>query len=346
MATIMTSFSDHPLTSQIGNITAQTDSPRETVTVAHYDAGQNYLFSTVLYAFNGYVTLYDVASIIEEDMRKYGMSVGDYLIRIGNDSLRIEPVYCDYMAVGLNLDGCFLSTMTSQRVYVDSAFEINSLPNRDPVNLVCLYRDSDGVTGSYAFPSSGPDFEHGCVRGTFRMILDRLNEELNAEVSLIAVTVRNGSRSKTYYIMPGDADVHFYFRNCFNAFDYIDLKGIITEKTAVSRELAICAGRASQYDRRVNQTFEFQSEPLTMQEAETVSQLVASHEVYLEHGESVERILVTDHTCEIDNDDAALCTVKITWRYVDGRAHLTRARIEDLLTEGGIFTTQFTEQFQ
>lgn len=342
----MTSFSGHPLTSQIGNITAQTDSSRETVTLAHYDAGQNYLFSTVLYAFNGYVTLYDLSSIIEEDMRKCGISVGDYLLRIGNASLRIEPVYCDYMAEGLSLDGCFLSTMTSQRVYIDSAFEINALPNRDPVDLVCLYRDTGGETDTYTFASSGPDLETGCVRGTFRMILDRLNETLDADVSLLAVTIRNGSRSKTYYIMPGDADVHFYFRNCFNAFDYIDLKGILTEKTAVSRELAICAGRASQYDRRVNQTFEFQSEPLTGQEAESISQLVASHEVYLEHGETVERILVTDHTCEIDNDDAALWTVKVTWRYVDGRAHLTRARIDDLLTDGGIFTNQFTEQFQ
>lgn len=345
MATILTSFSGHPLTSQLGSITAQSNNAKESVTLIRYGSGPNPVFSTTLYPYGGNVILYDIASVIEEDMRKSGVSVGDYILSIGDASIRIQPMYCDYTADGLDADNCFLTTLTSQRVYQDSFFELAAIPNNDTIAMMCLYRRQDGAIDTTTIEIPGPSLERGRVSGSFKAVLANLRQSVGNDVSLLAVTFRNGSRSKTYFMMQGDADARFCFRNCFNAYDIIDLKGVITEKNAVSNKLAICNGRASQYDHQTDQTFEFQSEPLTDIEAQSISQLVASREVYLLHGDSGKRIIITDHTCEIDNDNESLPTVKVSWRHVDSRIHLGHDQIADLITDGGIFTTQFSHPF-
>lgn len=346
MATIFipSPLDDYPLTSQIGNISAQTDSSKETVALLNAKTGR-VLFATTLYAFDGNVTMYDISSLIEADLRNAGVSFRNYILQIGSDSIKINPVYCDCVAPEVDVHNRFLTTMHSQRVYADSWYELNTIPNEDDVSLLCLFKETDGSVGSYIIPSENKAFSSGCTRGSFAMVQAALNNELGRDVSLIAVTFRNGPRSKTYYILPGSPDVRFYFRNCFNAFEYMDLRGVIKEKTDVSRELAVCAGRASQYDRKINQTFEFQSEGLTEQESRSISQIVSSHEVYIADGDSVERILVTDQTCDIDNNDESLPTVKLTWRYADSRPHFSKEQIADLHVEGGIFTKEFTEQF-
>ncbi|MCI9173305.1 hypothetical protein [uncultured Duncaniella sp.] len=346
MATISISspLDDYPLTSQIGDISAQTDSSKETVSLLNADSG-HVLFTTTLYSFDGTVTLHDAASLIEEDMRNAGVSFRNYMLTIGDASIKINPVYCECVAPDLSVHDSFLTTFHSQRVYPDSMYVLNSVPNEDDVSLICLFKESDGSVGTHIFHAHAKAFSSGCARGSFAVLHATLNRALGRDVDMIAVTFRNGHRSKTYYILPGSPVVRFYFRNCFNAFDYMDLHGAIKKKTAVSRELAVCAGSASQYDRKINQTFDFQSEGLTEQESLSIAQIVSSHEVYLTDGNSFERILITDHTCDIDNNDDSLWTVKISWRYKDNRPHLSKEQISHLHMDGGIFTNEFTEQF-
>lgn len=350
MATVIHSeinLGNYPLTSQIGNIRATTSGQSETVALARYGMADQPLFTTVLYAHAGSVTLHGVGPMIEDDMRSLGQSVGDYTLSIGSESVRIRPVYCSHVADGAVVCDKFLTTMVSQRVFRGARFSLTAVPNDDKATFMCLVRLSDGSTDTLSFDLDDAPFRSGVLEEDFEWVETLVKDVDDAFTRMLAVTVFNAGRSRTYYLLDETPDVTFRFRNCFNAVEYLGLRGIVAEKTEVSAGLAVCDGVASQYDRRVERTFRLTSAPLTEQEARSVAQLVASHEVWAaEAGDgSFKRVLITDHDCSVDNDDGELWTVSVTWRHTQDRPHLSAAQLADMGRQGNIFTPQFTSQF-
>ncbi len=338
---------NYPLTSQIGEIVAV-----DTGTAAYANMliayNETTIFSNRLYFNNGKVTISEVGSILEEHMRANNLSTASYTFRVNEKPITIKPVYCSYFAPDINLTNSFLSTLKAQRVYPDSRFYISALSNDNPVLIHCVYERIDGTIGTKTLESNVSMVENSQFTGTFSSILAQIKLADSSAVSIMVVTFLNGNASKTYYMMPGKPDARFLYRNCFNCPESLDIKGTITEKTDVSRQLAVCANHALQYDRKTTVSYEFNSEPLTFQESQSIAQLIASHAIYLcDSGDpsKATEILITEHSCEIDNKDDSLSTVKFTYRFAENHPRFSDAIVKQLLSHGGIFTEQFTEEY-
>lgn len=327
------------------------------VWLAHDQGGlADTVFSTSIFPFDSRLSVYDLSRIIEEDMRSRGAINTVFQLHIGDVSVDLDVVYCDYIAQGFDLDNSFLSTLTTQRVYADSSVFVTKIGGSGTglmISGVFVYGDdraiADGDDVSYktfstAYPSGlGSGESLLCSFADWR---SRFTDYGDSDpVRLLSATLRDGNRTKTLYFMPGSPDIRLCFRNCFNALEAVDLKGIVTEKTKVSQEVANLLGQNIAYNRRTEKEYEFASEGLTEHEARSIDQLLNANKVWvLVNGEPAP-IIVTDHTCEIDNNNEAQPTVKFTWQFADRKPHLNPDAIAASLQIPGVFSDEFTYQF-
>ena len=163
-------------------------------------------------------------------------------------------------------------------------------------------------------------------------------------ITLLSFTVRCGQRSVTCFVDNSLTDLEsFYFRNCFNVWDSATLPVETTAKTGVDRSLAIINGSSRFYNQSTTKTYEVEAGPLTSDEAGWIDQLFSSHDVFRIEPDPTNSydplllapILITDATCEIQDGDEKLNTVKFTWRYTDNRP------IVRLSASPGIFTSPY-----
>ncbi len=82
-----------------------------------------------------------------------------------------------------------------------------------------------------------------------------------------------------------------------------------------------------------------QSAALTSDEAEWIGQLFTSHEVYCMKDGNQLPVLITDSTCEMQDGDDKLNTVKFTWRFADNRPAVS------FPSSPNIFTEHYTQPF-
>jgi hypothetical protein len=128
-------------------------------------------------------------------------------------------------------------------------------------------------------------------------------------------------------------------------YETIYLNAVTTTKTKVNRSMAISQGRHSFYDQSVDKTYEVESAPMSQAEAEWVEQLFMSHSVRLgtaSDPDTLPEVIITDSTCEIDDNDEKLHQVKFTWQFVDHCPHLQTSAKTD---ESRIFTEPYNQTF-
>ena len=102
-----------------------------------------------------------------------------------------------------------------------------------------------------------------------------------SEIELVTFCVRVGQRSITFFVDPSlDERETFYFRNCFNVWDWAALPQVTTAKTDVDRSLAVINGTSRFYNQTTEKTYEVQAQPLTSDEAAWIDQLFSSHDVF------------------------------------------------------------------
>lgn len=314
------------------------------------------VFSTTLYPFNSKVRIYDVKNIIEEDMRLREVVESCYRLYFNSAYISIDVIYCDYLAGGFDPDNSFLTTMPTQRVYLDSVVPVTKVGvDSGEVCIRGVVRHAQNDTFSddkhnryerFVVVSEDDIVSGEAVTVPFEDWKERYTSfNDNDDVELLSAAIINGNRVKTIYFLPGTPDIRLIFKNCFNALEAIDLKGLLTEKTKVSKETANVAGKRVAYNQRTEKEYEFVSEGLTMDEARSIDQLLNAHQAWaLVDGKPVE-IIVTDHTCEIDNNDEAQPTVKFTWQFADIKPRLNAELLAVALRDPGIFTKEFTYHF-
>ena len=164
------------------------------------------------------------------------------------------------------------------------------------------------------------------------------------DITLLNFTVSCGLRSISCFV-DNSLDDHepFYFRNCFNVWNWATLPVAATAKTDVDRSVAIINGKSRFYNQSTAKTYEVEAGPLTSDEAGWIDQLFSSHDVFLIEPDPTNSydplvlapILITDATCEIQDGDEKLNKVKFTWRYTDNRP------IVRLSASPGIFTSPY-----
>ena len=139
----------------------------------------------------------------------------------------------------------------------------------------------------------------------------------------------------------------FYFRNCFNVWNWAALPCVTTANSDIDRSIAVVNGTSQFYDQSVEKTYEVEAGPLTSDEAEWIDQLLTLYDVFRIEPDGTNPsdpyilapILITDSTCEVHNSDDKLNSVKFTWRYADNHPCVR------LSASPGIFTSPYNIVF-
>lgn len=325
------------------------------------------ILSERYYAYGGRVTLYDLDSLIEAEMRSSGMAYSDFTLRVFTDttnnkadSCTLHILYCDrftpHTDVPTFLAENFLTTLPIRRVATAAtvslfffaqsgecvAYSIAYRASRPDISAI--YRSEYVIDGGKTASSAGVIQINISTEEIIDRIVGTFSGATKDLTQLQSFTVRCGQRSITFFIDPSlDTAPSFFFRNCFNVWDWAALPGVTTAKTDVERSTAVINGTAQFYNQSATKTYEVEAGPLTSDEAEWIDQMLTSYDVFRVESDPTTpedpyvfaQILITDSTCEVQDGDDKLNNVKFTWRYADNRP------VVRLSASPGIFTSPY-----
>lgn len=353
------------LSSLIGELTIWVDGTFVDVTLK--GPGNITLLAERYYAYGGNVTLYDIGSLIENEMRVSGLSYADFTLKlyrngVTEDSHTMHVLYCDRFTVCTDTDTFlaenFLTTLQHRRVatgdttslyffanagenitaHVAVRFRLNGDIITEPFRTTIGAANAASDNGVRQIDISQPQL--------INLYKAAFTPPANTLIEVVTATVSVGQRSVTLYVdrsldMMRDA---FIFRNCFNVWDAAILPRSTKSKTDVERSTAVVNTRSQFYNQRTTQTFEVETGPITSDEAEWLDQLFASYSVMRVESNACSEdepfllvpILISDSTCEVSDTDEKPNTVKFTWRFEDNRP------IVRLAASPGIFTKEYT----
>lgn len=357
------------LSSAVGEITVAVDGDFVDVTLTAATGGI-VILSERYYAYSGYVTLYDLGSLIEAEMRTSGQSTADFTLRVFSDTINnkadscvLHILYCDRFTVSTDIPAFlkenFLTTLSMRRVAPGSTLSLFFYAEKGgsieysvahtfrKIDSEALYRHSYNADVGKTADSSGVIQLNIPLSSIIANAASFATAQLG-EITLLCFTVRCGQRSISCFVDYSlDDRETFYFRNCFNVFDFATLPVLTTAKTDVDRSVAIINGKSRFYNQSTAKTYEVQTGLLTSDEAEWIDQLFSSYDVFRIEPDATNSydplvlapILITDCTCEVQNGDEKLNSVKFTWRYTDNRP------IVRLSASPGIFTSSYNIVF-
>lgn len=338
---------DTILSSSIGDIEIAVDGDSVDVTLTN-SFGVN-LLSERYYAYSGVVTLHDIASLIESNMKQTGDAYARFTLKVFSDTpsnkadtWTLSVLHCDryipHVDVEIYLSENFLTTLNTRRIAPGGSIQLSLFAKQgESVAYTVAYRAVDATGELYLNKLTLDRGNTASADGIVELDISQETCLFNAaslavapinSMTLLSFTVQCGQRSITYFVDPALAMAPaFYFRNCFNVWDNLSVPVITTSKTEVERSIAIVNGSSRSYDKTTNKTYQVEAGPLTSDEAEWIDQLLMSHEVVRieldpttpADPESLAPIIITDSTCEVSDGDDKLNSVKFTWRYADNR---------------------------
>lgn len=310
-------------------------------------------FTAELYASGNEVRLTGVGAIIEEYFRRQGWAVGTVSIFAGADSIEFLALYCeDTQPTPFDYQNTFLLASKTQRVFDDSRITIAAADHpafNSGNSALCWVRgvglDADGhiVMGQLKAYLSLNNAQRSHV-----LLMKSYKDWLRGQgiVDLKYFGVEYGNVQKMFFVRPQGPHYEFSFRNRFNVEEFIYVVGEVTTKTEASRDIAVCAGKSLQYDRRVTRSYHVTTEALTPDEVALYEQFLTSYRVCIWlDGDDID-VLITDFTCEPSTSDGALTVMKFTWQFADGRPRDFRSGfdgVDDPRT--GVFTDTFSSQY-
>lgn len=357
------------LSSNVGEILIDVDGTYVDVQLVA-SVGSIAILSERYYAYGGRVTLYDIGSLIEADMRSSGKSYAVYTLKVFtdtvsnlSDSCTFNILYCDRFTVCTDVETFlrenFLTSLQFRRVADNSTTSLYFFTfESDSLAYTISYRARKIANGAMIsntiYLGSGTATGWGVQQINIPVSLVLADAASKAvarltEMEVISFTVACGQRSITFFVdrsLPDESDV-FAFRNCFNVWDVAVLPHITTAKTDVDRSTAVVNGVSQFYNQSVEKKYEVTAGPLTSDEAQWLDQLMTSYDVMRfepndcdpDEPYIFQSILITDMTCEISDSDEKPNTVKFTWRYADNRP------IIRFSASRGIFTSPFDYRY-
>lgn len=336
------------LTSAIGRVDISTDAPSLRISLS---ADSEIFYAVRLYAYDGMVSVDDLASVIELHFQRKGWhrhAVTVSAIVSGSpevsDSMTLDCLYCSYdVPVDFDPSKSFYTCFQIQRVPPSAEFPVYGPMTRNSVvSLRVSGRDAGFNPASYELKTFADD---GYVRISIPEVAERCLA-LGGLERIHTVSVFCGDLVKSVFVFDMPDFLEFRFRNCFNCPETVFVPGKSVMKTEVSRDLAYASGQVLQYNYMTTRTYEHVTAPLTRMEAAVISQLVESRSVSVFADGREYPAVITDHTSEVSNDDSTLNSLKFTWRFTGKRPRLFGDTLSPLLESYGIFTHQFEEPYQ
>ncbi len=297
-------------------------------------------------------------------MRNNAQTYADFTLSVftdtlGNkgDSCVLHILYCDRYTVSSNIEKFlsenFLTTLAHRRIPANATLSLFHFAKEDE-SLETTVAYSFRVAGSDEIRTNTLTRNANVVAATtgvnqLQLPLSEIVSDAatfasvkTREVALMSFTVVCGQRSLSFFVDNSLDDRNtFFFRNCFNVWDFASLPLITTAKTEVNRSTAILNGKSQFYDQSESKTYEAETAPLTSDEAQWIDQLFTSHEVFRiepdptndEDPLILAPVLITDSTCEVQDGDEKLNSVKFSWRYADNRPLVRLTASPDIFTE-------------
>lgn len=356
MATIIINppSQEHPiLTSALYSLKARTDKTKVLVEIVRDPDGDiDVFFSTTLYPHNGEIELSDIGTLIEQRFRSMKRLWDLMEIRFDDVSVEFTALYCEYeLDPHFDHTKCFLCAAGESIVHRNSAISLAHWDNGSTeyrVQIVGL--DSNGQTT--AVERTFNRLSHSnhvsfSVNEIINFALNRTAEEIGSNIEKVAYfAISYGSMQKIFYVVDHPFFLTFGFRNMFNAYEYLDVVGVVTRKTKYGRETAVCSGTVRQYNQTVERDYEMQTGPLTDEQIREVEQLIGSREIQLCAAGYDYDIIITEHSIEVDNDNETLSSIKFTFRFVSERPRLIADDMGALMpSRTHIFSQEFTAEF-
>lgn len=333
MATVFISApspQDPVLTSALDSVRASTDKIKVPVEIVRDPDGEiDVFFSTTLYPYDGIVELSDIGSLIEERLRAVNKIWDLFEIRIDGIAAEFAAICCEYrLPADFDHTACFFSVSGESVVHRTSPICLSHWPDGSgDYRLQVVGHDADGVISVFEHTLTVPDAS-GSAGFMVDYIMDLALNQTEIEtgdvlrsVSYFAIT--HGRRQKVFYIVDHPYFLTFWFRNMFNAPEYLDVAGVVTRKTRHDSDTAVCSGSVMQYNHSVERTFEMKTGPLTDVQVRELEQLIGSREICLCVAREDYPVIITDHTVESCNDDESMASVAFTFRFKSDRVMLT-----------------------
>jgi len=310
----------------------------DTYRTKYYDHA---LLDVTLYTYNGYAYLYDLRSLVEQFCISHGADYIGILYSLdGGDEKELCNVFFCSLAehqdvhpedIADFIDAHFLTTLPVRRVPRSATtllwFGFTD-EGGDPTTATaqCTIRLADGSTEVQEVDV--PFGEYNYLDASPAKLATALDDAglLPEGATLLAAHIECEGRHATIYIEDDYRTLlPLAFRNAFNVWETVYLPAVTTAKTEVEQSIATCHGIRTQYDRTPAQSYEVETASLTREEAIWLQQLITSPEIYLltdpyylPHGiESLPRILITEHTSEIHDDDANTNAIKFTYQFAN-----------------------------
>lgn len=341
--------------SEISTLVYSTDLEKIVVEIYIPSANYAHLLNTTLYAIDGKVTIYDIKELVEQYMRDKKIAYLEFGVEVYNEGGEVviitafKVLFCSFKPTLSATTYTRFNFLTSQRAklldffvcYEDDLLYYAENGEDTSYTLTFVYTTKGGetLTEQRHFNSSATKTGIHSVYFDFFEYYSTYQDEKGA--LLKAITCKMKNRMFTYYLTEKAPDLYFRFYNAFNHRDFIPLYGKTTTKMKTQKSEAVCGGETAYYDCNSEKLYEFESERLTPDMMQWLEELLTSHYV-TKNGSASSRVLITDYTYEVADDDTEKYIAKFTWKYADNRLTLEKPY------EGNakVFTQQFKDTFQ
>ena len=363
MITLSTQIPQLLFSSAIPDLAINTDGDGEVEIALTSDGSE--VFSASYFPYNRQIKVFDLRSVVEMYMRENDSSLMDFAISATASSVTHQ--LCSFKVVYLEhrFDGDIAEFLRNNSLTNTSS----KRTSEKAVEHLHFFLDAGEQTSiRYEIVTRQGEEEPRLTVIKQQMVVPQTATIIMVEVSclairemasldedtkLLAYSVHIGQRAFTYYVSQHEPQVMLYFRNAFNRFECCQLEAVTTQIAESDRSIAVTNRISTFYNQRNEKKYQVETAGLTYEQAQWIEQLFYSHDVRMgtrygqEPGEVVPqllpKILITDFTCEIDDADGELNTVKFTYQFADRRTWLQT----DYLTvdHDRIFTEQYDPTF-
>ena len=339
MATVInTQFSSLCLTADLPDeVEVESLTPQVTVSIS---VGDKEVFSSVYYVFGLKVYVRDIRSIVESAMLQNNLSIAKFVLTV-KDYENFEYTPGDIWVVYSTMKSPagseafllknFLSTRKSALISHSCPFTLYAYAyqNSEKSNFYDIYYSpsyaSENTTKYTSIvgitkPESPAITSFQANYSFFQQLLSKRGI---SSAIIRRVSFHFANCEFNIYFTPNAPSDTFQFRNCFNLMESACIFGATTTKTEVDRSEAVCGRKISYYDEQLKVHHEVETAPLTLAEAQHLTQLLTSREITREVTPGIfAPVLITDISSEVSNNNANPIRMKFTWTYADQTEYL------------------------
>ncbi|MDE6272901.1 MAG: hypothetical protein K2M31_07835 [Muribaculaceae bacterium] len=300
------------------------------------------IFSSRLFFKGNSASIYNFRSLVEENLFSLGESYDRLEIEVSvNDAQQqstfVDVIYCNEFALIKDreyfLRSNFLSYAVNSRIpragfsYFLELYAVKDEPIEYKISAI--YRDEYQKQVNIDFYSTknvAPSDGLYSIEVGYEIVNNLIAERLAGhQFELLAFSVFAGERCASFFI---DVDLKqkdaYMFKNKFNISEIVFIPAQIKCKSDLELSSAIVAGKKMQYDLKPSRTFEVESGPLTVEEAERAELFLMSAKkykaiVYDDYSVEWTEILVSDIKCDIDLKPDEPPAISFSWLPTDSR---------------------------